>query len=330
MSVKRPPRRRVVSFRCRLADIVKNSRPAEPQAVAVECHVVQYLQCMSEVIFMSVQSHLFHAFKPTHLRKYKRQQTGHIHQFETDGGHRRKDYLVYLGNNALAGNYPDTLPVAFDGLEGLRRYIETQLSGEPHGPHHPQRVVGEGDVGIAGSPDDVLTHIFHAAERVFQLSERIAVERPGQRIDGKVTPQLVVAQGTRLHDRFAGIPRIGLLSGTDELHLHSFRTEHSCTERLENRHIGACLPSQGFSYIDAASHDDHVDIRARTTKIIIAHISPYHIGPQTHAVHYTGNLPENGKRERFSHLLTIISIIPSPCRDTSPPYVPDRSRAHRK
>ncbi len=120
MSVKRPPRRRVVSFRCRLADIVKNSRPAEPQAVAVECHVVQYLQCMSEVIFMSVQSHLFHAFKPTHLRKYKRQQTGHIHQFETDGGHRRKDYLVYLGNNALAGNYPDTLPVAFDGLEGLR------------------------------------------------------------------------------------------------------------------------------------------------------------------------------------------------------------------
>ena len=129
----------------------------------------------------------------------------------------------------------------------------------------------------------------------------------------------------------ADIP--GIIEGAHEgrgLHLHSFRTEHSCTERLENRHIRACLPSQSFSYIDAASHDDHVDIRARTTKIIIAHISPYHIGPQTHVVHYTGNLPENGKRERFSHLLTIISIIPSPCRDTSPLYVPDRRRAHRK
>ena len=129
-----------------------------------------------------------------HLGKNPLQQPGEFQQLEAHRRDGRKDDLVEFGGNALPGYDPDPRRIAADGIEGLLLDREAQLRGETHGTHHAQGVVREGDVGVARRTDDALLQVLHPVERVYQLAERIGIERPCHRIDRKVTAALVVFQ----------------------------------------------------------------------------------------------------------------------------------------
>ena len=51
---------------------------------------------------------------------------------------------------------------------------EAELGGEPGGPHHPQRVVGEGVLGRAGRAQHPVRQVDHPAVRVDELARRAA------------------------------------------------------------------------------------------------------------------------------------------------------------
>lgn len=51
------------------ADIVEDSRPAQPEITGFEADVVEYLQGMVKIIFMAFAIHVFRAGKSHHLRE---------------------------------------------------------------------------------------------------------------------------------------------------------------------------------------------------------------------------------------------------------------------
>ena len=305
MPVERPAGLRIVGFGQRLGDVVQHRGPAQPQIVAVPGDVVQHLERMDEIVLMRMGAALLDPFEVMQLGEYPLQQPGRLQQFEADRRDGRQDDLVEFGGNALPGYDPDPRRIAADGIEGLLLDREAQLRGETHGTHHAQGVVREGDVGVARRTDDALLQVVHPVERVYQLAERIGIERPCHRIDRKVTAALVVFQRPGLDLRLARIVRVRLLAGAHEFDLDSPGTEHRRAESLENGHFGMQLAPQSFGQGDPAPHDDHVDVGRRAAKVVVAHVTADDKGPHTLLAGDTRNFPEYGVRQRHAAISRI-------------------------
>ena len=249
---------------------------------------------------MGVFAAALHPLEVVQLGEDQFEQPGKFEQFEADRGDRRKDDLVELGDDPLARDDADARGVAADRLEGLLLDREAQLRGEPHGPHHAQRVVRKGDIGIARRADDALLQVGHAVERIDQLAERVAVERPGHGVDREVAAALVVFERPGLDLRFARIVRIGLLAGPDELHLDTAGADHRRTEGLEHGDAGMQLAAQRLGQRDAAAYDHHVDVRRGTPEVVVPHVAPDHEGPDALLVGQAPDAAENRIRQRHA------------------------------
>ena len=274
VAVEGPAHLRVVSLGLRLTDIVQDGGPAQPQVVGTARDVVQHLERMEKIVLMGVPAPFLHPFEVVQFGKDQLQQSGEFQQFEAHRGDGRKDDLVEFGGDAFARNDPDALRIAADGLEGLLLDGEAQLRGEPHGAHHAQRIVREGDVGVARRADDALLEVGHPVERVDQFAERGVVQRPRHGVDREVAPPLVVLQRSGLDLGFARIARIGLPAGSHELHLDASGADHRRAERLEHRDFGFQFAPQRLGQSDAAAHDHDVDVGRRTPQVVVAHIAP--------------------------------------------------------
>ena len=242
-----------------------------------------------------------HPLEPVHFGEYQFQQSGQFEQLETHRGHGRKHDFVEFGRNPFARNDFDAGGVAADGLESFVFDGETQLGRKAHGPHHAQRVVRKGDVGVARRADDAGVQIVQPAERVDQFAEAVAVKRPGQRIDDReVAPPLVVLQRSGLDLGFARIARIGFPPRSHEFHLDPSGPKHRRAESLENRHLGVQFPPQRLGQRDAAAHHHHVDVGRRTAQIMVAHITAHHEGFHPLGIGQARNTAEYGIRQRHA------------------------------
>ena len=306
--MERPPRLRIVGLGERLGDVVQHGRPAQPEVVALRGHVVEHFERMVEIILVGVSADPLDPFEGLHFGEDQRQQPRPFEQVEAAGGHRRRDDLVQLDGDALARDDADALAVAPDRGEGFGQDVETELRGEAHGPHHAQRIVRKGDVGVARRADDPLAQIAQPLERIDQLAEGVAVERPRQRVDREIAAELVVFERPLLHGGLARIGRIGLLTCADELDFHTSGAQHRRTEGLEDRQTRMQFGGQRFGHGDPAPHDHHVDVRRRTPQIIVAHVTAHHVGAHAHRIRKARDAAENriGKR--------IAAVVAHRCR----------------
>ena len=279
MAVESPSHLRIVSLRERLGDIVQHGGPPQPQVVAAPRHVVHDLERVDEIILVGVRTAALHPLEVVQFGENQLQQTGHFQQFEAHRRHGRQHDLVELRDDPFARDDADARGIAADGVEGLLLDLESQLRGETHGPHHAQGIVREGDVGIARRADDALLQVVHPVERVDQLAERVAVERPGQGVDGEIAAALVVVERSGLDLRFARIVRIGLLAGPYEFDLDAARAEHRRAEGLEDRDFRVEFAPERLGQGDAAADDHHVDIGRWTPQVIVADVSAHDEGP---------------------------------------------------
>ena len=173
----------------------------------------------------------------------------------------------------------DALGIATNRLEGLVVDRKAQLGSESNGAHHAQRVVREGDVGVARSANQTILHILHPVEGIDQLTEALLGERPGQRIDREVATTLIILKRTGLNERFARVVGVALTASTDKLHLHPIAgAQHGRTKGLIDRNLGAQLTPQRLGQRNTATHDHHIDIGRGATEVVIAHITAYDIG----------------------------------------------------
>jgi hypothetical protein len=90
----------------------------------------------------------------------------------------------------------------------LGRHREAELGGEPGGPHHPQRVVGEGVLRPAGCTQHPVREVDDPAVRVL---ERLAGQHHRHRVDGEVTSAEVAVQGVAVVDGGLAAGRVVLL-----------------------------------------------------------------------------------------------------------------------
>ena len=77
-------------------------------------------------------------------------------------------------------------------VDDLGSHLEVQLGGETRGPHHPQRVVGEGLLGRPGRAEHPRGQVFEAPVRVDELLLR---QRHRHRVDGEVAADEVFLDG---------------------------------------------------------------------------------------------------------------------------------------
>ena len=300
VAVERPADLGIVSLRQRLGDVVQHGGPAQPQIAAAAGDVVQHLERMDKIVLMGMRAPLLDALEVVHLRENQFQKPRQLQQFEAHRGYGRKDDLVKFRSDAFARHDPDAVRIAADGVEGLAFDREPQLRREAHGPHHAQRVVRKGNVGIARRADDALFEVVHAVERIDQLAERTGVERPRHGVDREVAAALVVFERARLDLRFARILRIGLTAGAHELDLDALVAEHGRAEGLEYRDLGVQFAAQRFGQRDTAAHDHHVDVGRGAAQEMVAHVTAYDESPHALLLGQTRDSPEYGIRQRHA------------------------------
>ena len=298
MAVEGPADLRVVGLRQRLGDVVQHGRPAQPQVVAAPCHVVHDLERVVEVVLVGVLPAPLDPLQGVQLGEDQRQQAGQLEQFEPDRRDGREHDLVEFGGDALARDDADARGVAADRLEGLLLNPEAQLRGEAHGAHHAQRIVREGDVGIARRADDAVLEVLHAAEGVDQLAEGRGVERPRHGVDREVAAPLVVLERAGLDLRLARVVRVGFAARPDELNLGAVaRADHRRAEGLEDRDLRVQLGGQRLGQLDAAADDHDVDVGRRAAQVVVADIPPDDEGPQPQRVGQAREPPEKRVRQ---------------------------------
>lgn len=91
---------------------------------------------------------------------------------------------------------------------------------QPHGAHHPQRVVTEGDVRIKRRADDAPLHVTDAVKRIEQLSIALLVQADGHCVDGEVAAFLVIIKRSVLHDGIAALALVGLAASAHNSSSH--------------------------------------------------------------------------------------------------------------
>ena len=70
------------------------------------------------------------------------------------------------------------------------------------------KIIIEGDIGIARGAEYKALHIAHTVERIDQIAESVAIERPGQSIDCEVAAALIVFDRTLLDNWLARVAAI--------------------------------------------------------------------------------------------------------------------------
>ena len=284
---------------------------------------------------MCMPPHAIHTAQTVQLGEYQLQKARPLQQVEAYRRHGREHYLVDLRDDTLTRDDLDTAAVALDGLERLGLDVESQLRGEAHGPHHAQRIVREGYVGVARRADDAVLKIVHAVEGIHQLTEPLSVERPRQRVDGKVAPPLVVLQRTRLDGGFARVVGIGLLARPHELDLDAAGTHHGRPETSEYGNARMHLAAQSLRHGDAVAHNHDIHIGRGTPQIVVAHVAPHDVCLDTHGVDDTREAVEEGfvqrrgvvHRQRLASKVSEVSAPDSGGRDA--PYSPCRTTGRR-
>ena len=296
--MERPTHLRIVSLRQRLADVVQDRRPTQPEIVAHGRHVVEDLERMVEIVLMGVLSPPFDTFETLHLGENQLQQPRPLQQVESYGRNGRENDLIEFDGDALPRNDADTLPVADDRLESFGEEPEIQLRSEAHGPHHPQRIIRKGDIRVARRADDPLMQIPHPVERIDQAAEILLPERPGHRVDGKVAAPLVVFERPRLDLRLARIAHVRLLAGSHELDFDTLGSERRRAESLIDGHLGPQFPTQLLGQPDTAAHDHDVNVGRRPPEVEIADIPSDDEGRNALPGGNRGDLPENRQGQR--------------------------------
>ena len=170
----------------------------------------------------------------------------------------------------------DTIAIRSFAPDRVERFgvdVEAELGGETHRPDHPQRIVRERDVRIAGSADQPALQIARAVERIYQLAERRRVQGKSHRVDREVPAELVVLDRAVLDDRLARVGPVRLLARSDELHFPRSAAQHGRAEVLEHRHAAARTAAHRFGHLDSAACDDDVDVGARPMQEPVAHVA---------------------------------------------------------
>ena len=153
------------------------------------------------------------------------------------------------------------------------------MGGKPHGTHHPQRVVAEGDVGVERRADDATLQVTDAVKRVEQFTIALLVQADCHRVDGEVAAFLVVIEGAVFHDGIAALAVIGLAAGAHKLQLPLARLDLGGAVGAEHCQMGALADASGngFGDLDAATHGDEVHVVAGAFQEDIPHISAHDV-----------------------------------------------------
>ena len=262
MIMERPSHRRLPALALRLAHVVQQSRPPEPEVVALPAYILQHLQRVVVVVLVCLAIACLYKVKLHQLRQNEVEQARLAQIVEAPAGVCGKHNLVELGLYALAADNVKPVRVAPKSLEGLRLNGEVELCGEPHAAQHAEGVVGECDVGVQRCGYYSVLKVVDSIERVYQLAKPACIEAYCHGVDGEVTAVLVIGKCPLLHNGLARVVAVALPSGTDKLHLH-VPVFHLCrSEIAEHREVGRLAENvlQRCSHTNAASYNHHVDI----------------------------------------------------------------------
>ena len=120
------------------------------------------------------------------------EQAGVRHATKSDRGLRRDQELLQLRRDPLAGDVRGQSRVLADRGEGRRLDRELEDRGESHGPHHPQRVLGESRSRVADGtqrpPLDVRDPVERIDEAILHL---VRLAPPGDGVHREVAPRQV-------------------------------------------------------------------------------------------------------------------------------------------
>ena len=89
VTVKRPADAGVVGLTFRLGNVVHNGSPAEPQIIALMCHIIKHFERMFEVVFVGVITPALHTAEGVQFGEYYLQQSRQFEQFKTYKGWKR-------------------------------------------------------------------------------------------------------------------------------------------------------------------------------------------------------------------------------------------------
>ena len=118
-------------------------------------------------------------------------------------GSRRRSSLTSSSRTRSARDDRDPLGHRRHRRDDLGGDVEAELGGEPRGPHHPQRVVGEGRP--PGSPGVRRTPRREVVQPVVRVDERRAGQAYGHRVDREVAADQVALE--RVAVRHLGLAR---------------------------------------------------------------------------------------------------------------------------
>ena len=149
------------------------------------------------------------------------QQSGPVEIVEACAGMSGHDDFVELVADALATDNFQSVGITAQCVFGLFLDEESELCGKAHAAHHAQGVVAESDVGVERRADNAVFKVGQTIERVYEFAEAVVVQTDGHRVDGEVTPVLVVFQRSVFHDGFARVAAVALAPRTDKLDLKS-------------------------------------------------------------------------------------------------------------
>ena len=137
-------------------------------------------------------------------------ETGRDDQLESARGGGRGEQLGELVADPLGGHDLEAVVHLLDRPHHARGGGEFELRGEPRRAEHPQRVVGERDLGVERRVEPLGREVLHAAERIDEL----ALGQPDRhRVDGEVAPGQVGLQVlAERHRRLAVLLRVDLLA----------------------------------------------------------------------------------------------------------------------
>src|SRR5690606_17170080 len=99
-----------------------------------------------------------------------------------------------------------------------------------------------------------------AVERVEQSSKVGLIKRQRHRVDGEISPVLVVYQCAIFHNRLAGIGAVGFFPCTHKFDLHIAVPKGCCTEVLIYGHLYVQPTTNTRGKIDTTTYHHHVDI----------------------------------------------------------------------
>ena len=314
VSVEGPSCLRVISLCGRLAYVMEQGGPSEPEIrlspdllllfvvfkVPV-CQlsfgneggfklrqIVHHFEGMGEVLLVPL---FIRTFQGQQLRQDEIQQPGFVHQPESYGRPAADEHLVELFRNPFLGEDAHPVPVPADGFQGFGHYPEFMLrsrepGGESDGPDHAQWIVAVGGVRVKRGADDACGKVPYSSERVYQSPEILFLEAECHGIDGEVPSFLVVLDGPVFHNGFPGVFSVGFFPCSHKFHFNAFVAQHCCAEVLENGYIAVYGLAYGFGKTDAAAFHHYVDVLARASQEAVAHIASYHEGPYAFLLRY--------------------------------------------